>query len=206
LSLGQAIFFGIGAYSIGMHMMLESSGKGVYGEPVPDFMIWNQIYALPLFWKPYTSAVFAIGSSLLLPALLATVIGVRTFRRGLRPEGGDHHAEPGRCAALSRGRGLGRLRRPWHALGRARRRDLCALAPERAHRDLPAALADHPGRALHGGHPALPSRSDWARRPRQGARDAAWARRRPCSGRRIGRQPPYGLNRGHAALRREPHG
>src|SRR5206468_8936270 len=57
LSLGQAIFFGIGAYSIGMHMMLESSGKGVYGEPVPDFMIWNQVYALPLFWKPYTSAV-----------------------------------------------------------------------------------------------------------------------------------------------------
>src|SRR5439155_188578 len=50
LSLGQAIFFGIGAYSIGMHMMLESSGKGVYGEPVPDFMIWNQVYALPLFW------------------------------------------------------------------------------------------------------------------------------------------------------------
>src|SRR5256885_10405726 len=84
LSLGQAIFFGIGAYSIGMHMMLESSGKGVYGEPVPDFMIWNQVYALPPFWKPYTSAVFAIGSSLLLPPLLATVIGVLTFRRRLR--------------------------------------------------------------------------------------------------------------------------
>src|SRR3989442_4548020 len=84
LSLGQAIFFGIGAYSIGMHMLLEGSGKRVYGEPVPDFMIWNQVYALPLFWKPYTSAVFAIGSSLLLPALLATVIGVLTFRRRLR--------------------------------------------------------------------------------------------------------------------------
>src|SRR3989454_7062396 len=55
LSLGQAIFFGIGAYSIGMHMLLESSGKGVYGERVPDFMIWNQVYQLPLFWKPYTS-------------------------------------------------------------------------------------------------------------------------------------------------------
>src|SRR5207249_10156292 len=38
----------------------------------------------PLFWKPYTSAVFAIGSSLLLPAHLATVIGVLTFRRRLR--------------------------------------------------------------------------------------------------------------------------
>jgi len=84
LSLGQAIFFGIGAYSIGMHMMLESSGKGVYGEPVPDFMIWNQVYQLPVFWKPYTSAIFALASSILLPALLATVIGFLTFRRRLR--------------------------------------------------------------------------------------------------------------------------
>src|SRR2546429_5925307 len=84
LSLGQAIFFGIGAYSIGMHMLLESSGKGVYGERVPDFMIWNQVYQLPLFWKPSTSVVVALASSLLLPALLATVIGFLTFRRRLR--------------------------------------------------------------------------------------------------------------------------
>ncbi|HWT78947.1 MAG TPA: urea ABC transporter permease subunit UrtC, partial [Candidatus Methylomirabilis sp.] len=84
LSLGQAIFFGIGAYSIGMHMLLEVSGKGVYGEPVPDFMIWNQVYQLPLFWKPYTSFLFALGSSVLLPAALATLIGFLTFRRRLR--------------------------------------------------------------------------------------------------------------------------
>src|SRR2546428_13797980 len=38
LSLGQAIFFGIGADSIGMHMMLEPSGKGGSGEPGPAFM------------------------------------------------------------------------------------------------------------------------------------------------------------------------
>jgi urea transport system permease protein len=84
LSLGQAIFFGIGAYSIGMHMMLEGSGKGVYGEPVPDFMIWNQVYQLPLFWKPYTSLLFALASSVLLPAALAAVIGFLTFRRRVR--------------------------------------------------------------------------------------------------------------------------
>ena len=62
LSLGQAIFFGIGAYSIGMNMMLEGSGKGVYGERVPDFMVWNQVYQLPLFWKPYESFLLALGS------------------------------------------------------------------------------------------------------------------------------------------------
>jgi urea transport system permease protein len=84
LSLGQAIFFGVGAYSIGMYIMLEGSGKGVYGEAIPDFMVWNQVTALPLFWKPYRSAVFAVLSALAVPALLAAVLGLLTFRRRLR--------------------------------------------------------------------------------------------------------------------------
>jgi urea transport system permease protein len=84
LSLGQAIFFGIGAYSIGMSMLLGSAGQGVYGEAIPDFMVWNQVYQLPLFWRPYRSILFAILSAILLPALLAALIGLVTFRRRLR--------------------------------------------------------------------------------------------------------------------------
>ncbi len=84
LSLGQAIFFGIGAYSIGMSMLLASAGKGVYGEAIPDFMVWNQVYQLPLFWKPYRSLLFATLSATLLPALLGALIGLVTFRRRLR--------------------------------------------------------------------------------------------------------------------------
>jgi urea transport system permease protein len=84
LSLCQAVFFGVGAYSIGMSMMLEGSGKGVYGEPVPDFMIWNQVYQLPWFWKPYKHVAFALAASILLPAAAAIVIGLLTFRRKLR--------------------------------------------------------------------------------------------------------------------------
>jgi urea transport system permease protein len=84
LSLCQAIFFGIGAYSIGMHMMLEGAGRGVYGEPVPDFMIWNQVYQLPLFWKPFQSVVVTVASALLVPAAVAALIGYLTFRRRLR--------------------------------------------------------------------------------------------------------------------------
>src|SRR5438552_10389498 len=53
LSLGQAIFFGFGAYAMGMYLMLASSGQGVYGERIPDFMVWNRGTALPLFWKPF---------------------------------------------------------------------------------------------------------------------------------------------------------
>ena len=81
LSLGQAVFFGLGAYSMGMYLMLGSSGQGVYGEPIPDFMVWNRVLELPLFWKPYQYFPLAALSALLLPALVATAIGLLTFRR-----------------------------------------------------------------------------------------------------------------------------
>jgi urea transport system permease protein len=81
LSLGQAVFFGIGAYAMGMHLMLGSSGHGVYGEPIPDFMVWNRVLELPLFWKPFQSFPLAALSALLLPALVATIIGLLTSRR-----------------------------------------------------------------------------------------------------------------------------
>ena len=81
LSLGQAIFFGFGAYAMGMHLMLQSSGRGVYGEPIPDFMVWNRVTELPFFWKPYQHFSFTLLSSLLLPVLVAAVIGFLTFRR-----------------------------------------------------------------------------------------------------------------------------
>ena len=81
LSLGQAIFFGLGAYAMGMHMMLESSGQGVYGEAIPDFMVWNRVTALPLYWVPFKSFPFAVVASILMPALAAAFIGFLTFRR-----------------------------------------------------------------------------------------------------------------------------
>ena len=81
LSLGQAVFFGLGAYAMGMYLMLGSSGRGVYGEPIPDFMVWNRVLELPLFWKPFQYFPLAALSALLLPALVATVIGLLTFRR-----------------------------------------------------------------------------------------------------------------------------
>jgi urea transport system permease protein len=81
LSLGQAIFFGLGAYAMGMHLMLQSSGLGVYGERIPDFMVWNRVTELPLFWKPFQSFPFALVAALVVPALAAVVIVLLTFRR-----------------------------------------------------------------------------------------------------------------------------
>lgn len=81
LSLGQAIFFGLGAYAMGMYLMLESSGQGVYGEAIPDFMVWNRVTELPLYWVPFRSFPIAVIGSIVVPALAAAVIGFLTFRR-----------------------------------------------------------------------------------------------------------------------------
>jgi urea transport system permease protein len=81
LSLGQAIFFGLGAYAMGMHLMLESSGRGVYGEAIPDFMVWNRVTELPLYWVPFKSFPIALLGSIAVPALAAAILGFLTFRR-----------------------------------------------------------------------------------------------------------------------------
>jgi urea transport system permease protein len=65
-------------------MLLASAGQGVYGEAIPDFMVWNQVYQLPFFWRPYRSLAFALLSAVLLPAVLGALIGLVTFRRRLR--------------------------------------------------------------------------------------------------------------------------
>src|SRR5439155_349225 len=58
LSLGHGVFFGLGAYAMGMHLMLEIGSKSVYQSSLPDFMVWNQVTVLPLFWRPFHSSLF----------------------------------------------------------------------------------------------------------------------------------------------------
>jgi len=48
---------------------------------IPDFMDWNQITALPWFWTPFKSLPFSIAAILVLPALLAFIIGWAMFQR-----------------------------------------------------------------------------------------------------------------------------
>ena len=60
LSLGHGVFFGLGAYAMGMHLMLEIGAKSVYQSALPDFMVWNQVKTLPLFWWPFYSATLTV--------------------------------------------------------------------------------------------------------------------------------------------------
>src|SRR5436190_12993510 len=60
LSLGHGVFFGLGAYAMGMHLMLEIGAQGVYQNALPDFMVWNRVTELPFFWKPVKSSIFTL--------------------------------------------------------------------------------------------------------------------------------------------------
>src|SRR5262244_3224844 len=75
LSLGHGVFFGLGAYAMGMHLMLEIGTRGVYGNVLPDFMVWNRVTELPLFWKPFYSVPFTLLAVLVVPAAFAWVFG-----------------------------------------------------------------------------------------------------------------------------------
>jgi ABC-type branched-subunit amino acid transport system permease subunit len=43
LSLGHGVFFGLGAYAMGMHLLLELGSKSVYQSALPDVVVWNQV-------------------------------------------------------------------------------------------------------------------------------------------------------------------
>ena len=57
LSLGQGVFFGLGGYAMAMFLKLEASdveSTKIQTTPgIPDFMDWNQLSALPTWWKPF---------------------------------------------------------------------------------------------------------------------------------------------------------
>jgi len=84
LSLGHGVFFGLGAYAVGMHLMLTIGTESVYGSMLPDFMVWNQVKALPFFWKPFYSFWFAVAAAILLPTLFAAIFGFLTFRSRIK--------------------------------------------------------------------------------------------------------------------------
>lgn len=85
LSLGQGIFFGLGGYCMAMYLKLQASTvdatKNQSTPGIPDFMDWNQITALPWFWKPFHSLSFSLVAVLVVPMILAMVVGAALFKR-----------------------------------------------------------------------------------------------------------------------------
>ncbi len=85
LSLGQGIFFGLGGYCMAMFLKLEASSVAntkIQSTPgIPDFMDWNQLTALPWFWKPFHSLPASVIAVIVVPTAFAFVIGAAMFKR-----------------------------------------------------------------------------------------------------------------------------
>jgi urea transport system permease protein len=93
LNLGQGLFFGAGAYMLAMSLKLASSTSLQQGSdtPVPDFMLWNAepgavtdlccINKGSFLWIPFQSQWFGVTMGILLPILIATLVGITIFRK-----------------------------------------------------------------------------------------------------------------------------
>ncbi len=80
LSLGQGVFFALGAYAMGMHLMRSMAGQGVYASALPDFMVFLDWQELPWYWQGFDQSWFALLMVLLVPGLLAFIVGALAFR------------------------------------------------------------------------------------------------------------------------------
>ena len=69
LSLGQALFFSLGGYALGMHLMLMIGKLGQYKAEIPDFMVFLEFATrfpetggLPPHWIPFKNFWFAAAA------------------------------------------------------------------------------------------------------------------------------------------------
>src|ERR1700740_952054 len=85
LSLGQGVFFGRGGYCMAMFLKLEASSvenTKIQSTPgIPDFMDWNQLTSLPLFWVPFKYLPFALVAVIAVPTIVAFILGAALFKR-----------------------------------------------------------------------------------------------------------------------------
>ncbi len=79
LSLGHGIFFALGGYAIGMHLSLQLPPK-----EIPEFFELYGVKDLPNFWEPFYSLPFTLGAMVVIPAIVAALLGYLVFRNRIR--------------------------------------------------------------------------------------------------------------------------
>jgi urea transport system permease protein len=91
LSLGQALFFSLGGYCLGMHLMLKIGRLGQYKADIPDFMVFLEFPkrfpetgGLPPHWIPFNNVWFAVGMVVVVPAMVAFIFGWLAFRSRIK--------------------------------------------------------------------------------------------------------------------------
>lgn len=83
LTLGQGVFFGLGAYIMAMHLKLADASL-FGGSGVPDFMSLYGSGEVPGWWEPFRSPVVTLIAVVLVPGLVALVLGLAVFKRRVK--------------------------------------------------------------------------------------------------------------------------
>jgi urea transport system permease protein len=91
LSLGQGLYFGMGAYVVGYSLKLQKAaleaGKPFIPGPdmaLPDFMAYCRLDAVPSWIAPLINIYVALPLAVLLPTVAAAAFGYVTFRRRIK--------------------------------------------------------------------------------------------------------------------------
>jgi urea transport system permease protein len=79
LSLGHGIFFALGGYAFAMHLKLQLPA----GE-IPEFFTLYGVADLPWFWKPFYSFPFTLIALVVIPAIVAGLLGYLVFRNRIK--------------------------------------------------------------------------------------------------------------------------
>ncbi|MER3476876.1 MAG: urea ABC transporter permease subunit UrtC [Leptolyngbya sp. ERB_1_2] len=79
LSLGHGLFFALGGYSLAMFLQLQ-----IPAGQLPDFFTLYGVTQLPAFWLPFYSLPFTLFAIVLLPAIVAAILGYLVFRNRIR--------------------------------------------------------------------------------------------------------------------------
>jgi urea transport system permease protein len=79
LSLGHGVFFALGGYALAMHLNLQiSEGQ------LPEFFTLYGVSELPWFWQPFKSFPLTIIALILIPAIVAGLLGYLVFRNRIK--------------------------------------------------------------------------------------------------------------------------
>jgi urea transport system permease protein len=78
LSLGQGIAFGLAAY--GMAMTMQMQFQDPVSDPIPSFMLTNELTELPMMWVPFWSTTAGVILTFAVPTIFFAGFGYMMFQ------------------------------------------------------------------------------------------------------------------------------
>lgn len=82
LSLGHGVFFALGGYALAMHLKLQIPPDASI--KLPEFMSLYGVTELPWFWQPFYSFPLTLLAIVIIPSVLAAILGYLVFRNRIR--------------------------------------------------------------------------------------------------------------------------